>query len=1329
MSSITTSSPGLGRRSLFSRYKWLGFFLLLFLVLLVAMYFVLTSSPVLRALVLPRVAAALGAGVTADHLALSPLSSLRIQNLGIATGGAIPVLRVQEVYVRYDLWSIVRGRYVVPEVRLVHPVVYVEQSDDGTSNLDSVLKALGRRESEPSAEVPEFRLGSLALRGGALSFCLRDAAGPRQCSVITNLDVELSNLGNGSEARLTLAARATQSNRGTSNGTDTVTMDIKTELTLGLDSRLLPTGLKGTLGTDVREATGSLGAAAGIAGRLAVDLGPDELRDLTLRFQRGETALGEVRVYGPLSLGKQEGRLTFQIKPVGHAALALVGAPLGMDFGETVVGGSGFIDIAGRATRYTANITLEARQFSVRTLAGATPPLDLQFEFRGNFDLDAQVGYLERLNLSGRLPDRELFSIVTQRALNLAWNRDEPRTAAPALIGLSVNDLRLTDWRSILGTNVLDGVVNLDAQATSDKDGRNMAVSFATFPGFSSTSFKDPVPFIAQLLEPNDPLSRHIRDGLSPSLRVGYANYLAARNPQTQYEALRPMVQTLSHEMNRVLERGPLYDPARFENITLRPVTSRLLAGAPTGENLQRLNRLLLEDAYARHIARSVQIYDLAVAGGGIVQSNLDVVVSGTVNLTDFNLLSLDRMQASFREEGIPLFGLRASTTYSLKDGMGNVEVSLTGDLPTVLARHPVPEVAVSRGDFHVTTLLNWNRSQYSGNIQAIAGDVSGVFGGYRIENYSAQFDLGCELQAERFTLRRLGLTAREGTRSSGTAEIIGALNSEVQTAQFTLNVSGLNQFALRPFLPPSFGSLDLAGININARGEMRYDARTRPRAAPGTPEAFQELVDSLVAGRGNTSLELTTGVTNIVLRHRPSGRTSQPLGLDLQMAGNREGDVYAFPENTLQFSPTPQAQNLLRWSGRLDLSPTNATPGSLDIRSDAIDLGALVDMYVTFSSATNAVAASPAPAAGAGAPETEPPAVRLPIRQFTGALSISNIFARDITARDCVVRAVLDADRFTLEPCAIRINDTPVAASLKLDLTRPGYVYETTFNADGLKLRPFVNTLAPRYLDQIRGDLFARWTLAGAGVTGPSLQKNLRGEASLNATNLTFHIVTPRTQKLLRAIATALRVEDLARSPLTLIAANLQIADGTVAVQPFQAASDAFFAEASGAIRLAPVTTNSTIDLPVQLALRQDLARQLKVPGQTVAGRTNYLALPPFVRVAGTVGSPETDIDKLKLASILAGSVGGALGGTAGQAIQGVGNLLQGDTQGAVGALGSLLQGAKPAATNAPAVRSTNAPVTPPPGTNAAPSAARTNSNSVLPGVINLIDALQKRN
>ena len=60
----------------------------------------------------------------------------------------------------------------------------------------------------------------------------------------------------------------------------------------------------------------------------------------------------------------------------------------------------------------------------------------------------------------------------------------------------------------------------------------------------------------------------------------------------------------LAKNLNKIISNGAVYDHARFQNIQLRPETRELLGKNPQGYDLERLNKLLLEDAYPAELAR-----------------------------------------------------------------------------------------------------------------------------------------------------------------------------------------------------------------------------------------------------------------------------------------------------------------------------------------------------------------------------------------------------------------------------------------------------------------------------------------------------------------------------------------------------------------------------------------------------------------------------------------------------------------------------------------------------------------------------------------------------
>jgi len=137
----------------------------------------------------------------------------------------------------------------------------------------------------------------------------------------------------------------------------------------------------------------------------------------------------------------------------------------------------------------------------------------------------------------------------------------------------------------------------------------------------------------------------------------------------------------------------------------------------------------------------------------------------------------------------------------------------------------------------------------------------------------------------------------------------------------------------------------------------------------------------------------------------------------------------------------------------------------------------------------------------------------------------------------------------------------------------------------------------------------------------------------------------------------------------------------GRVELQQSAIQSPAFRAEAVGTITLAPVLTNSTLQLPVSILLERSVAEKANLlPGDTPTN-AKYAKLPDFLTIKGTVGDPKKDYNKAALAGITAKGI---------SAIPGLGGK---NTQGVLGGLGNLLTGQQSAGTNVAPGSTTNPP------------------------------------
>src|SRR2546426_10425528 len=106
------------------RRRWLralAWLFIIFIVLLVAVYFVGTSSAFVKGIILPRVSKSINADVTVSDLTISPFKEVILHNLKVQAQGQEPLVVAPEVRARYSLMDIIRGNIHVEEVTLSSP--------------------------------------------------------------------------------------------------------------------------------------------------------------------------------------------------------------------------------------------------------------------------------------------------------------------------------------------------------------------------------------------------------------------------------------------------------------------------------------------------------------------------------------------------------------------------------------------------------------------------------------------------------------------------------------------------------------------------------------------------------------------------------------------------------------------------------------------------------------------------------------------------------------------------------------------------------------------------------------------------------------------------------------------------------------------------------------------------------------------------------------------------------------------------------------------------------------------------------------------------------
>jgi hypothetical protein len=232
-------------------------------VLLIAFYFVITSSAFLKAVVLPRVGAMLGSEVTAASIRLSPFSELGVKDLQVRTSSPEPFLRIPEARVRYRLGELLGGAVKLQEIQLIAPSFVWIQNADGTSNLDPLFKALA---SKPEAQVPskkaaplELSLKNVRLSQATIRWIKTNKDGSRQTIVFDNINLTLDQLANRQAGKWTLnTAVRIEALAASTNANDPSSLSAAVDgsFDFSLDDSLRPQSLKGLLTLNATQASG-----------------------------------------------------------------------------------------------------------------------------------------------------------------------------------------------------------------------------------------------------------------------------------------------------------------------------------------------------------------------------------------------------------------------------------------------------------------------------------------------------------------------------------------------------------------------------------------------------------------------------------------------------------------------------------------------------------------------------------------------------------------------------------------------------------------------------------------------------------------------------------------------------------------------------------------------------------------------------------------------------------------------------------------------------------------------------------------------------------------
>lgn len=654
--------------------------------------------------------------------------------------------------------------------------------------------------------------------------------------------------------------------------------------------------------------------------------------------------------------------------------------------------------------------------------------------------------------------------------------------------------------------------------------------------------------------------------------------------------------------------------------------------------------------------------------------------------LKQFNLAAL---QGQLRRRQQLVLSAEAAGDYTLADKRARTDFTVTAQLAPLVSMLALPDITVSSGTLEA-------RAQFTqkGDNQVLTGRATlarftGAMADVQLTNWEMESDFDLALTGERVQLRKLVGALTSGGQPAGRFDLTGNFDLSTQAGEGALKLAGLNQHALGPFLAGALGSNQLVSATLDSSASVS------------------------LAANGDAAVKADAHLANLVVQDPKGALPKTPLEARLQADASKAKDVVQLRQVQLTLTPTERAKNQLALTGQVQLSDPNAITGELKLAADSLDLTRYYDLFLDQPDA--ATPATPSPAA---APVTEPEAVTLPVRNFTAEMNLGRLLLREIEATNLQARLWLDGGRIRLAPCRMALNGAPVEAHVEANLTVPGYQYAMTLQTGPIPLPPLVNSFLPERKGQVGGTTLAQADLKGAGITGASLAKHLTGNFAFAATNLNLSVGDVRNPVLNTILNVIVGIPNFIRDPTAAVGNLLarltgtggartgwadrltaapidsvvlrgQAGGGRVDLREARVRSAAFLAEATGGITLAPILTNSPLQIPVMVSLSYPLANEVGLVPAGTPTNAPYVKLPDFVSLQGTLGVPEAKINKLALAAVALKTGAGVAGRTGSAAGEKVADVLA--------AIGGVLGGGSPSPTNPPA--GTNPPPADPMG------------------------------
>lgn len=1243
------SSP-LKRGGWLRKLLWLGGVLV---VLLVVAFFVVTSGAFVKAVVLPKVSAALNADLAVGDVQFSPFSQLVLRDVKLTPQGAEPLLTASLVRTRYDLFAILRGNIVVEEVTVESPTVTLVENADGTSNLDPLMKNQQPAAAQPAAKPsspPQLDIKSIALKNATVKRTKNLKGGGRESLELANVNLTLANLKNGSTGKLDLSAAIALDNSASTNAAS-LAGKLTADFAFALTPDLKPGKLSGKAAFTVEKAGGSFADFNALAVTLDCEATPTEVKQLAVRFTQSGQALGEVRVSGPLDPAKLEGKLNIAILALDRRVLNLAGASSGIDFGTTTVNATNLVELAKGGSLIRVSGLLDAAKVRITRLNQTTPNLDLRCDYEITVDTAAKSAQLQRLNLSGAQDGRLLLATELPSPMTIPWG-NASNTVGDATLNLTLTGLNLADWRAFAAELEPVGTANVEVKLLSQQGGQSLTFDLEA-------------------------------SALGLSAKLGTNNTLTRADLR-----LRAHITSLQGGQNLNFDFGADVTAlaAKFGPDTINPAAVTLQGRGTSQQNGKRLTFDL-----------DAGVTGLTAKFGTNLLNPTDLTLRARGTGTDLKQFKLEELRAEIAQvaQGAqPAATVSGSGTFNSTTQDADLQIELRATLTRLLAMFPQPQANFTGGSLALNGRVTSTAKSQSVTGKLTLDGLTGRYGDYRFASFGSSADVNLAVTGDQLEIRQASGELHEGANTGGRFDVTGNFDTARKAGQFALKLADFNPNGLRPFLESALGDKKLVSIALNSTATVKLEANG-DAAAKADLQISNLVVRDPKGSLPTTPLEmkaaLDAGVAKSVAQVRQCQLTLTPT---------------ARAKNELHLTGTVDFSRTNATTGGLKLASD-----SLDV-TQYYDLFAGGAKPATTPASTTTPAAAPPTDQEPGPMKL--PFTNFTFEASVGKFYLREVEATNFqfTAKLDPGRVVIKPARFALNGAPVN-----AAADVDLSVTGYKYdvsfgaepiplaplansfVPERKGQFHGVTLANAKFKGAGITGASLRKNLTGDFSFASTNLNLaiPDLQSKLIKEV-INVIVGIPELIRNPTAALGNMLGRLIGggggtkggfTDELMSRPIDAIQVRGRAGEGKITLEQAEVRSPAFLASAAGVITLADILTNSAIRFPVRVSLSRPLADKVGLAGNTP---TNQLmaALPDFLTMKGTVGKPEKDINAMALIAVVAkagGGVAGQIGGATVEKVGGVLNLIGGLVGGSPQPQpGTTTTNAVKAATNAPA-------------------------------------------